>query len=227
MAEKVIIFYVLICSIISCSTKPSQGSRKTNVNNIFSIEGQCTFDSQEDKDAFTGNLWCGNIALKYNYSKESYSGPLTQEEEFGNAFKGNYYVKFFEKIHIDSKLNRMFIDSVMIKKIDPIESANKALLFPCSSCNKVAALTFRNRMYFYPFYSNSNDSNNYNIKVDTLEGHYRKIFFAKTDSLQSGVFLRPLSKNSNQKNLSIFSLKSTDVLVLEKMLKSVHLLQNK
>lgn len=227
MAEKVISFYVLTCFLISCSTKPSQGSRKTNVNNIFSIEGQCTFDSQEDKDAISGTLWCGNIALKYSYGKDSYSGPLTQEEEFANAFRGNYNVKFFEKIHIDSKLNRMFIDSVAIKKIDPIEFANKALLFPCSSCNKVASLTFRNRMYFYPFYSNSNESNNYNIKVDTLEGHYRKLFFGMTDSLHSGMLLRPTSKNSNLKNLSIFSQKSTDVHALEKLLKSVRFLQNK
>jgi hypothetical protein len=226
MTSRVIFFYSLIYFLFSCSTKPFKGSRKTNVNNIFFIEAQCTFEDTEDKGAVTGTLLCGNIALKYYYGKDIYSGPLTQEEEFRNAFRGNYHIKFFEKIHIDAKLNRMFIDSVQIKSIQPIGPSNSNLLFPCSSCNKVASLVFRNRNYFYPVYSNNNDQNNYQIKEDTIDGFHRKIFFDKTDSLSSGLYLRPISKSKNTKNLRILCFKNANKDLLTRLLESVRFTKN-
>ena len=120
----------------------------------------------------------------------------------------------------------MFIDSVHIKSIQPIGSSNPNLLFPCSSCNKVASLVFRKRNYFYPFYSNNNDHNKYQIKEDTIDGFYRKIFFDKTDSLSTGLYLRPISKGKYDASLSIVSLKNSDEGQLKLLLESVRFTKN-
>ena len=166
---------------------------------------------------------CGNIALKYYYGKDIYSGPLTQEEEFRNAFRGNYHVKFFEKIHIDSKLNRMFIDSVQIKSIQPIGPGNPNLLFPCSSCNKVASLVFRKRNYFYPFYLNYSERDYLMIQTDTIDGYYRKLFFSRSDSLLSGIYIAPLSKGKDINKLRIVTTDNKYSIDLENLLKTVRL----
>jgi len=225
MATRSILLVGLICFFISCSIKPSQDKLKTNVDDIFFIEGICTFDSAASMDSITGIIQCVDIVLRYNYSKFNSSGPVTEEEEFKNAFRGNYHVKFFEKIYMDSKLNRMFIDSVAIKNIQPIGQSNFNLLFPCSSCNKIALLTFRNRSYFYPFYSNNSDTNNYQIKEDTINGYYRKLFYAMTDSFPSGLFFQPLNKSKDNNNLIIFSVNKPDINMLKRLLESVRLIQ--
>jgi hypothetical protein len=144
--------------------------------------------------------------------------PLTVTEEFQNAFKGNYYSKFFEKIHIDSKLYRVFRDSVLITSITAANVISKPL-FQCTACNKFATLQFRNRTYHYPFYwpESSDKSQQYQITVDSVDGYQRKIWVALFDTLPSGVSFR----NYSNKYISVVTPKTLFVENIQKTLSHI------
>lgn len=144
--------------------------------------------------------------------------PLTIEEEFQNAFRGNYYAKFFEIIHIDSKLYRVFRDSVQLVSISDLNLSKKQL-FSCPTCNKSATLIFRNRTYHYPFFwpETASSSFQYNFTIDTISGYYRKIWIAKSDSLPSGVTFR----KSALKSFTICNPKTKDKQAIQNILVNI------
>lgn len=175
----------------------------------MSCTGSKTVDYRSIKGVMIGNPLCKPKKLHLQ-SKDTYlcqdmtfflttakrdDEPLTVEEEFENAFKGNYYAKFFEKIHIDSKLYKLFRDSVSLLTVTDTNQLVKPL-FNCSACNKLATLKFRNREYCFPFYwSSSENQGLFTIHMDTLVNYKRKIWIANQDDKPSGVTIRYADKN--------------------------------
>ncbi len=165
----------------------------------------------------TSSYQCRNY--EFIISKDEHlNEPLTIEEEFQNAFRGNYYSKFFEIIHIDSKLYQFFRDSVHLVAVSGLNLSTKQL-FSCPSCNKTATLIFRTRTYHYPFYwpETASGTEPYSIAIDTISGYYRKIWIANSDSLPSGVTFR----KSALKIFTIYNTKTTDKKAIQNILVNI------
>ena len=205
---------MLYVSISSCSSV-KKSAIVTNFSGVWIGTPYCKpqkISLKEEKSFICNNL-------EFTITDVQQDGePLTVTEEFQNAFKGNYYSKFFEKIHIDSKLYRVFRDSVLITSVTESNLISQPL-FHCSTCNKTATLQFRNRSYHYPFYwpESSYKSHQYQILVDSVDGYQRKIWIALFDTLPSGVSFR----NSSNKYISVVTPKTPFVENIQKTLSHI------
>ncbi|HMR90259.1 MAG TPA: hypothetical protein PKD51_18985 [Saprospiraceae bacterium] len=216
-------FSVVMIIVASCSSsKMGQRGDKVSSNDLFTIGGNCQFKEGTGFDSKVGTVRCGDIIFDYDYGKYANAGPVTMEEGFMRAFNANYYAKFFEIIHIEAKLNRLFRDSVSIVNIvDKVEDTKT--IFQCQVCTKVANLKFRGRTYGYPFQFNNEDPNlkYYDITMDTTDNYIRKIFISSIDSLPSGLYLRSVEGKKDGKILSIVTRNRVDSQNLRKLFASV------
>lgn len=185
-----ILFYYYSCGLRIESTE----SRQVFDGKIFELTGNCSINNNKFQLGHSGAFSCNGEFFFYTVRDIEHLVPLTLKEEFADAFKGNYYVRFFDKIHIDSKVQRMLRDSVFIISLEQINLNEKELLLNCSICNLEAILFFRNNYYHYPYYSNKAYDNKdlYFIKTDTIGGYFRKIWLSQSDTLSSGILLRHL-----------------------------------
>lgn len=213
------IIVILIFCFVSCTTRLKQACFVP----FILTDSDCQFFEEAGIDSRTGRVVCDDLKLSYDYGKYSFAGPLTDIEKFRNEFKGNYHVKFFEKIHIDTKLYNMFMDSVSILGVFPVDGNQNKMLFDCPPCNKVASLKFRNRNYYYPFYGAVEPQGAYQLKIDTSDSCYRKIFLSESDSLASGLYMVPLNAGKNGLKLSIVTNTGKADHRLAKLLESVKL----
>lgn len=218
----VLITFLLITSLSCLSKRGLQNDTKFSSNELFLIGANCSFQDEKGFDSKVGKAICGDIIFDFDYSKNSYRVPLTDQEEFMRVFHANYYAKFFDIIHIEAKLNRLFRDSVTLVYITD-KSTEDNLLFDCLVCNKVAKIKFRERSYIYPYSSqvlNGKDST-YQISVDTTSTLIRKIFISRVDSLPSGLYLRPKGQERTTKKLSMTTKSKVEPTILTEILKSV------
>lgn len=219
------IYLVIIILLISLSCASKKGvntDKRGSSNDIFQIGKDCIFSVSDGMDSKVGTAKCGEIVFDYDYGKYSFSGPVTEEESFILAFNANYYAKFFEIIHIEAKLNRLFRDSVTLVYVADKSKEDK-VIFQCLPCNKVAKIKFRGRSYLYPFPSLGAETNasSYQISTDTTSGLIRKIFISKVDTLPSGLYLRENSNDKNGNKLSLTTKSKVDPKTLTDIFRSV------
>lgn len=205
MTRYIVVFFIAL--FMACSTQPKHyiGGR-TMVESIFSIEGRWNIHKQKSQTFAKGNLENGGQNASYEYRNDADRGPITAMESFQDGFKGQYYSRFFEIIHIDEKLHRKYVDSVRIEAILDTAQFSQKYLMPCTVCKKVARLSFRKRVYYFPFFideESENVSQKYEITTDTIDDHYRKIYISKDDSASSGVYMRPIYNCRQSPKLSV------------------------
>ncbi len=190
------------------------------VDTKFTLPADCLVFGPKDKVRYSGSITCSRHNFFYSFGEPAYFAPLTLKEEFILAFKGNYHAKFFEKIHIDPKVYRLFIDSVAVLGVERKTVNSEKMLLNCSVCNMEAKLLFRGNVYYYPYYINtiSDISNSYLIESDTIRGYVRKLWFSLSDTLPSGLLLNPLNKKEADKSLMIITNKEKCTPEVKKLL---------
>ncbi|MBK8668029.1 MAG: hypothetical protein IPN89_00640 [Saprospiraceae bacterium] len=202
---KLILLFSLL--IIGC-----QGNRRTlfvtkmdkNENKGFTMDADCKIQTTPGTGSDKGHITCKDVTLEYDYSLSSFRGPMTEMEEFTDAFKGYHHTKFFEIIHIDSKLHGFFRDSVKITDIKKIkQGAVNNSIITCNTCNMEALLHFRKKKYKWPYYSTLKEVSTYKIEMDTMDGYFRKLFLSGVDTLPSGVLIAPLSGKHTKPSFSV------------------------
>lgn len=167
--------------------------RNLSENDVFSIIAKCSFELTPNQGKTLDAFICDDIIFKYEQGQDIYAGPVSDIEKFKLAFRGKYHVDFFEKIHIDNKLYRHFLDSVQVLSIELLEVSNKSLLFECKSCNRVAFLKFRKAYFKFPFYTDQPLSDAVLI-ADTVGNYFRKIYNDQFTGLK-GAYYESLDKN--------------------------------
>jgi hypothetical protein len=168
-----------------------------------------------------GTIQCGTISLQYTKGIQAYSGPLTETEKFALAFKGKYHTVFFEKLHIDEKLYKMFIDSVDIIQVIPFAESTSKPFIPCTACNYMAELEFRNRSFSYPYFATPDtqqQEGDFSIKID---GEFQRKFYLTRDGLGSGIYFKHTKKKKQDQNLSIEVQNVCDTAIVRKVLSSI------
>jgi len=175
MKNSILIITFCIVGLTACKTK--QPTLKTGAfeNEIFTIAGVTGCKESHSGDAVDsqiGQINCDNISFSYDYGLYGARGPQTLKEQFRSSFDSYHYSKFFEVIHIDSKVQEIFKDSINIEKIELAEKNTEKLLFECEPCNVVAHINFKGKTYYYPTTMNKS----------SLEKDYSDIQFLTTDN---------------------------------------------
>jgi hypothetical protein len=218
-----LIQFCVLCFIVGCAKK----SVPFSTNGIFTIDMPCKISQTQGLDSEMGTINCDSVIFKYDYGKYGNPGPLNDVEQFKLAFRGKYHSVFFEKIHIDSKLYRLYMDSVQVVDVTALKDHNKTLLFDCSVCNRVATLKFRKAIYRFPFFTDQNLSGSTHIfYLDTIGEYHRKIYLSQNGGV-SGLYLSPLENAKQGNKLSIQTTTNSSVEYLLKILQSVRLVQTK
>ncbi len=219
--------FIILTLLVSCSSHKNLTEINSENQTLFTIGKKCSVLRSQGTDSYIGNLYCGNVSFDYDFGKYSYSGPVTLEEDFYQSFRSIFYANFFEKIHIDQKVYKLFVDSVKIVSINKYREDAKNL-FSCKTCNSTASLKFRGRSYLFP-YSNNDElwkQDDYRIVVDTLDGVVRKIYYSNIDSLQSGLYLYKKDELRGGDKLSLTTNNKISFNKLAKLLKTVELSPN-
>ena len=173
--NSIIAIVICLMSMTACKTKQSGLNSGAFENEIFSIAGVTGCKESHSGDAVDsqiGQINCDNISFSYDYGMYGARGPQTPKEQFRASFDSYHYSKFFEIIHIDSKVQELFKDSILVENVVLAEKNTKKLLFDCKPCNAVAHITFRGKSFYYPTTMNKT----------SLEKDYSKIKFLTTDN---------------------------------------------
>lgn len=200
--------------IFSCHTT----SKHFKTNPLYFVSDFCLAIPEK---SLKGSWKCNDHEYFYEIGPLVSSPVLTDAEKFKLAFKGSYYVKFFESIHIDPKLAKLYMDSVIVDQVINKSNHRGSLLFSCTACNRVAYLTFRNRHYPYPFYNNQPlESEVTSVQVDTIHGFSRKMTISKNGG-QSALFFQPLLDTKIKDKIAIYTLQTKDINLIESAFKSL------
>jgi hypothetical protein len=208
------IFLLVVC-LVSCQKYQYHLVKRLP----FSLSDEYKLDKKMSNDT-SGTLYCGQMILVYKIGSMASFGPLTREEKFALAFRGKYNTVFFEKLHIEEKLYKKFIDSVEILQVLPKDQSAYKPFFPCSSCNYVAELKLNARIFAYPFYETYlQDEENYlhTVNANRLQ---RKTFLTK-NGIGSGVYFTYDDKKLTNQNLSIEVQNMADTASIRKVLDGI------
>jgi hypothetical protein len=154
-------------------------------------------------DSAVKTLNCGEIKLYYDYGMYSNSGPKSLYESFKTSFKSYHHRSFFQKVHLDEKLYRLFIDSVNVISVLKNDDHVKPM-FVCKNCTHVAKLQFKGSDFLFPFQASVDAMQSDSLHTfyyDMLGEYNRKIFIAK-NSNEGGLYLFHF-KDKQRKKLSV------------------------
>jgi hypothetical protein len=112
---------------------------------------------------------------------------------------------------------------VTIKEIRPIDQIANQQLFHCVACNRSAYLNFRNKYYWFPFYSANDNDKYFDIKSDTIDGCFRKIYISKSDSLSSGIYFATPENYNDSYKLNIMTEPGNNRAYVSKLFKTVRI----
>jgi hypothetical protein len=182
-----IFFTLAILIFLNCKIAKSPLNIKEgeDLNTIIkSYCADCTIIEKDSKHGTIGNI---NFNAEYLIHQE-FTLPDDMIDYYKNAFRYNYYVKFFKTIYVDEKLHKMYRDSVVIQDFKII---NPSADNPCKICNVLTIMKFRDtEVPFYEF-----------LTKELIEEQEQII---SQSNVKSGVHLKRLKINNHVflKNLS-------------------------
>lgn len=173
-----LIVATLLCN---CKTKKLVNDQE---GTIYLVNGKVKFEQNEDSiDSNVGYIISRKTKMAYDLGPYSAPGPLTPEETFRNEFDAYHHTKFFEKVMIDKKVYKIFLDSVKIVDVRA-KTTDDELFFECDPCNAVAELVFKKRTFIYPTNMSDNLLNldDITFKFEEIDGITYKIYQEKGKS---------------------------------------------
>jgi hypothetical protein len=212
----------------ACKTKLPKDISNSFENEYFHIQGVMCIDSlYSGIDCIVGGLDCNGIQLNYEISNAAYTGPQDLKELFKNNFKAYYYKKFFDELHMDQKVFKLFIDSVAINKVVPLDTMSK-LMFECSNCNALATIIFKKKQFNFPFQTNEKyiiAANSYKIEYKEDNGYLAKSYSLHSfQALPIGkAFIPKYSTNQQHTTLSFYGVPNSneEMIILEDILSKI------
>ncbi len=150
-------------------------------------------------DGEAGQIKSPTMVIDYDHSTSAYPGPQIGLEYFLQTFRSVHYMRYFDSIHIDKKVQKIFRDSVKLLSLNeiPIGSAK------CKACNYEAMLQFR--QFKTPFYFFVTDDLKKEwaatqFQMDTI--HNFVVKFYRNDK-EKGAYIREKNGSKKAKKLSL------------------------
>lgn len=148
----------------------------------------------------TDILTFSNLTIECDYSERNFSGPETLDEYILKIFRSYHYLNFFDKIHIDKKVQKLFRDSVSIDKINLMpENFEKE----CKNCNYLLLLKFKQTTYPYEIYLAESLIESLNSKsVEKIQQSGINFKFYETAEIR-GAYISKMNSKRSDKKLSL------------------------
>jgi hypothetical protein len=130
-------------AFIQCKVKAPDNLNESCVIGAFVFQKtHCTVaDSSEIR--LSGTLVANDLEMKFQYGSEVARGLQDTKEYIEQSFRAYHYRKFFDYIHLDAKVHKIYRDSVAITQIRYIPTGDNK---ECPACNVELALQFRNKI---------------------------------------------------------------------------------
>lgn len=200
-------FFILIIFTLISACSVSKKNKKVDCVK-FDVFEICSPDikhfKNNDLDSLKEIITFSNLTIESDISNNGFSGPETLEEYILKIFRSYHYLSFFDKIHIDKKVQKLFRDSVSIDKISKMpENFEKE----CKNCNYLLLLKFKKTIYPYEIYlaeSLTETLNSNSVEIIQQEGINFK--FYETSEIRGAYISQIKSKRKDKK----LSLKLTD-----------------
>ena len=134
----------------NCSTTKEGVKMKNAVWGDLNIEylDHFTFIPAEENGLLTygsDSIWISNHKMAH---------PESPYESYFNSFYAYHYNGFLDKVYIDSKVKKIFRDSVEIVSVEPIKKKD-GYTEKCPSCNFLATLKFKDGLFYEPIQMNA------------------------------------------------------------------------
>ena len=160
-------------------------------------------------DSYVGTLDCGCVTFNYDYGKYSNPGPLTKKEEFRNSFDAYHHIKYFKNRMVDPKVNKLFLDSVLIIDVRrKLES--DLLLFECDPCNATAVLEFKNDITFFPFTMNKKQLDKEELGISFQEKGKLQYKYYSDGEGEPAMYVTPIQNRFKKKNCLSMTVANSD-----------------
>lgn len=173
---------------------------KTIITESFSMELPSDFYLVKEEGMSTSSGTITNDKLSFRYSSSSsssqfsYYGLVSLKEASIQSFKGYYHQKFFDALHVEKRLQKIFIDSIEFIEVLPI-NFNNEFITECSTCNVQMNLKFKKNTFYFPLTISEDVLRNYEafniIKIDIDENVSKVIHWPKgKKNNNAGAFIK-------------------------------------
>ncbi len=116
---------------------------------IDTIPSNCRLQPNENN--LTGKIIVDNLNYHYFLEDEIIDFPQSKELLFYKSFYAYHFKTFFDEIHLEDKLQSLFLDSIQIKEVYLINESNRSrLMKKCQNCNVYAVLGFKGNLFNFP-----------------------------------------------------------------------------
>ncbi len=196
---------MLMLIFVSCTKKISNSIAIDKRFNIEINTPNCGVTSINNQ-MMKGEIDCQAINMTYEYGFVS-PGPLSLKEEFRSSFNAIYKRRFFRDRMIDPKVYNIFLDSVKVLNVKPIEGTD-SLMFQCSGCNVVAKLKFMGDIYNFPVTMGENQlqKKESSFEFYRIDDFIYKVYYS--DISPPSLYIRPAKNTFKRKKA--FTIKVLD-----------------
>jgi len=143
------ILLVLSFAFIQCKVKAPDKLNDGCVIGTFVLQNtNCIVTDSTDKQ-LSGTLFANNLEMKFQYGSEVSRGLQDTKEYIQQSFRAYHYRKFFDYIHMDPKVHKIYRDSADISQIKYIQPGENR---ECTACNVELSIKFRNKIIPYAIF---------------------------------------------------------------------------
>lgn len=140
MPLKTKILFFLFLGFIACRIQKKETLPVCQLGNYTLKNCDCTKTNPIDSSEQKGEISGPGFKLQYQYGPAVPKGPQDEKEYIEQSFRAYHYKKFFDFIHIDTKVQKLFRDSVTLTEIKYIQPGEDTY---CSACNVMLNLRFK------------------------------------------------------------------------------------
>ncbi len=147
-----VLIYLLLSQIIfiGCTKIPTD-KYYNNFIEEFIDKIPSDIGLQPNGNSLSGKIIVDDLDYQYYLEDEIIDFPQSKEMLFYRSFYAYHFRTFFNEIHLEDKLQSVFLDSVQIKEVILINDNNRSrLMKKCQNCNVFAVLGFKGKLFNYP-----------------------------------------------------------------------------
>lgn len=169
----------------------------------FGLYAYCEMHSTKKNavgiDGETGTIQSSAHVINYDHSSQAFAGPQNKEEYFMQTFRSYHYLNYFDSIHIDKKVQKLFRDSVKLISLKQIPIGTSR----CKSCNFEAMMKFKqfvSPVYFFATSALQEQWSSAQISYDTIQNFVVKTY---QNDKEKGAYIKDLKGDKQAKKLSL------------------------
>ncbi len=193
--------------VIQCSVKAPEKAKNDCRIGAYELKKSRCVETDTASNIQKGIIQFNGMEINYQHGTNIPRGLQDSREYVEQSFRAYHYRKFFDYIHIDPKVHKLFRDSVKVESIQWIETGQNK---ECSACNVELSLRFRQKSIPYAIFITPTllaELNRTQVVRKTTNDFEIKYF---KNEETSGAFILPKVHTKESSGLLLELVKGTD-----------------